>query len=137
EITINIAALPAHLAHGDLYPVPPGGCPAATPRTSPTPFTDIHPSDYFFDRVLDLYDAHAISGYDDGTFRPSNNATRAQVVKIVVLAFNVTLLQNPSQHFTDVPPTHPFFIYIETAYYYGLINGYGDNTFRPYNNITR
>jgi hypothetical protein len=38
-ITIDERALPAHLEHGDIYPVPPGGCPtstASTPTGTPT-----------------------------------------------------------------------------------------------------
>jgi hypothetical protein len=34
EITIDESALPAHLEHGDLYPVPQGGCPAGVTPTS-------------------------------------------------------------------------------------------------------
>jgi len=37
EITIDDDALPAHLAHGDIYPVPEGGCPG--PPTSSTTTT--------------------------------------------------------------------------------------------------
>jgi hypothetical protein len=41
EITIDDSALPAHLEHGDLYPVPQGGCPTggtpiATATSTPT-----------------------------------------------------------------------------------------------------
>lgn len=37
EITINRSALRAHLAHGDIYPVPVGGCPRTVPSPVPTP----------------------------------------------------------------------------------------------------
>jgi ribosomal protein S14 len=36
EITINRNALRSHLAHGDIYPVPPGGCPRAAGTPIPT-----------------------------------------------------------------------------------------------------
>ena len=35
--TISTSALPAHQQHGDIYPVPQGGCPQATPRATRTP----------------------------------------------------------------------------------------------------
>jgi hypothetical protein len=35
EITIDDNALPAHLAHGDIYPVPAAGCAATPPPTTP------------------------------------------------------------------------------------------------------
>ena len=48
-INININALPAHLAHGDIYPVPPGGCPTsvisgASVELSPTPTPSLSPT---------------------------------------------------------------------------------------------
>ena len=36
HITIDISALPAHMEHGDLYPVPPSGCPSGAPTSIPT-----------------------------------------------------------------------------------------------------
>jgi hypothetical protein len=36
-ISISTSALPAHQQHGDIYPVPQGGCPQATPRATRTP----------------------------------------------------------------------------------------------------
>jgi len=86
---------------------------------------------------MDLHDAGAISGYNDGTFRPYNLTTRGQFVKIVVLAFHMPLYEGDEQHFTDVPLDHPFYIYIETANLHGVVSGYADGTFRPYNNVTR
>jgi hypothetical protein len=137
EITISCRALPAHLRHGDLYPVPPGGCPAGTPNPRNNAFTDVSTLDYFYDTVLDLSTAEVISGYADGTFRPYNTTTRAQLVKMVVLAFQVPADPSGKQYFSDVPRSLPFFDVISAAYTHGLISGYGDGTFRPYDNITR
>jgi hypothetical protein len=39
--------------------------------------------------------------------------------------------------FTDVDQYNPFYIYIRCLYCRGIISGYADNTFRPYNNMTR
>ena len=114
-----------------------GECPAATPRPRGNNFRDINPNDYFYEHVLDLRDAGAIGGYDDGTFRPYNQATRAQLVKIVVLAFHIPLYTGNEQHFSDVPRDHPFYQYIETARRDNIISGYADGTFRPYANVTR
>src|SRR5205085_7652858 len=40
-------------------------------------------------------------------------------------------------HFSDIAGDHPYYPYIEAAYARGLIDGYADGTFRPYNNVTR
>jgi plastocyanin len=97
----------------------------------------VHPEDYFYEAVRYLFCAGAISGYGDGTFRPFNNATRGQLTKILVLAQGWPLDCAASGHFSDVPPSDPFFCYIETAYARNIISGYADGTFRPGNNITR
>jgi hypothetical protein len=117
--------------------VPPGGCPAGTPRPHENSFGDVSTSDYFYNTVLDLFDAGVISGYADHTFRPYNSTTRAQLVKVVVLAFQVPADPSGKQYFSDVPRSLPFFDVIGAAYSHGLISGYGDGTFRPYGNITR
>jgi nitrogen fixation protein len=78
-----------------------------------------------------------ISGYSDGTFRPYNLTTRGQLSKIVVLAEGWPLSNPPIPTFTDVPTTHTFYQYIETAYDRGIISGYSDGTFQPGNNVTR
>ncbi|HUS17686.1 MAG TPA: S-layer homology domain-containing protein, partial [Chloroflexia bacterium] len=39
--------------------------------------------------------------------------------------------------FTDVDQYNPFYVYIRCLYCRGIVSGYADNTFRPYNNVTR
>jgi len=133
SISISCSALNAHLNHGDTV----GPCPAATRTPRANPFRDISTGDYFYEHTLDLRYAEAIGGYNDGTFRPYNQATRAQLVKIVVLAFDIPLYNGSEQSFSDVPRDHPFYQYIMTAKRDNIITGYNDGTFRPYANVTR
>jgi hypothetical protein len=115
--------------------------PTSTHIITPTPcsinFSDVHPDDYFYEAVRYLYCAGVISGYPDNTFRPYNNTTRAQLCKIVVLAEGWPIDTSGGPHFSDVPPNHTFYGYIETSFNHGIISGYADGTFRPYNNATR
>jgi hypothetical protein len=113
--------------------------PTITPTVTPCPmnFSDVNPSDFFYVPVRYLYCAGVISGYADGTFRPFANATRGQMTKIIVLAFGIPIYTPPTPTFIDVPPTHTFYQYIETAAYEGIVSGYGDGTFRPFNDVTR
>src|SRR5262249_27791411 len=39
--------------------------------------------------------------------------------------------------FSDVPASHPFYAFIETAAAHNIVSGYGDGTFRPNTNVTR
>jgi hypothetical protein len=101
------------------------------------PFNDVPVESTFYNPVSGLVTTGAASGYGDGSFRPMNTTTRGQLAKLVVLAFNLPLATDDTQHFSDVPADHAFFAYVETAYSRGLISGYSDGTFRPFNNITR
>jgi hypothetical protein len=64
-----------------------------------------------------------VSGYPDGTFRPSNPVTRGQIAKIVSNA--VGLNDDPeAQIFEDVPPDSTFYAYIERLAVRGYMSGY-------------
>jgi hypothetical protein len=129
-------------------PAPPSPTATATPiPPSPTPctagqFSDVHPGDYFYTPVMYLASRGVIAGYADCTFRPSSPTTRAQMVKIVVLGFEIPITTPPAGAYTfaDVPPAHPFFTFIETAATHAIVSGYDcggpgepcDSLHRPY-----
>src|SRR5262249_36143105 len=113
------------------------GVPTATETPCPLPFTDVFPTDYYYVPVQYLYCHGVVSGYCDNTFRPFNNTTRGQMVKIVVLGFGVPLVTPGAQTFSDVPPSQPFYLFVETAAAHNIVSGYSDGTFRPQNNVTR
>jgi hypothetical protein len=110
-----------------------------SPHTNPIgSFSDVPYGTFYYDTVYNLALDGVLSGYGDTTFRPYNNATRAQVTKMIVLAEGWELYTPPVyQSFVDVPPDHPFYTYIETAFHHRVIAGYVDDTFRPYNDVTR
>src|SRR3954469_5696262 len=109
----------------------------ATPQCTPATFSDVHPTDYFYTAVQYLTCLGAISGYSDGTFRPYNDTTRGQLTKIVIIAEGIPINTTGGPHFSDVPTTNPFYVFVETAYNRGLVSGYSDGTFRWGNNVTR
>jgi len=100
-------------------------------------FTDVPTSNTFYSYIETAYNGGIISGYSDGTFRPNANITRGQFSKVVIIAFGFTLNTQGGPHFTDVPTSNPFYAFIETSRYLGLISGYSDGTFRPGLDITR
>lgn len=89
-----------------------------------TRFWDVPTSFWAYSYIDALATQGAIGGYSDGSFQPGNNATRAQLSKIVVLAFNLPLLNPATATFEDVPPGSTFYQYVETAYAHNLVNGY-------------
>ncbi|HMA37031.1 MAG TPA: S-layer homology domain-containing protein [Chloroflexia bacterium] len=126
-----------------------------SPTACPIHFTDVQPTDYFYTPVRYLACRGVISGYNNGdgtvSFRPYNNTTRSQMVKIVVLGFAkpISTPAGGTYTFADVPPTHPFFAVVETAAAANVVSGYTcggpgepcDSAnrpyFRPYANVTR
>jgi hypothetical protein len=102
-------------------------------------YTDVPTDSPFYSEIGFFASEGIVSGYSDGTFRPSGTATRGQVAKIVALAFGAdsSSIDVSQPHFTDVSTDNPFYAYIEAAAARGWISGYADGTFRPYSNVTR
>ncbi|OBZ09957.1 S-layer homology domain-containing protein [Bacillus sp. FJAT-26390] len=79
-----------------------------------------------------------IKGYEDGTFKPDNKITRAELAKIVVEATGsggaATLMQSVKSTFKDVKTNQWYTGYINVAATKGYIQGFNGN-FRPSDNI--
>jgi hypothetical protein len=99
-----------------------------TPAT-PT-FSDV-PASFWGYSYIETAVAHgAISGYPDGTFRPNNDVTRAQVAKIIYLARQWSTVEG-SMQFNDVQQSDWFYGYAQAAGVSEIMGGYSDSTFRP------
>ena len=99
-----------------------------TPTVTPCgiQFSDVtDPTAYYYQGVYYLACQGVLSGYSDGTFKPFNNTTRAQMTKIVTLAFNIPTATPPAGgSFADVDSSSVFYGLIETAAAHGLVSGY-------------
>jgi hypothetical protein len=131
-----------------------------TPTTQT--YEDVSPNHTFYEGIERLSALGVMGGYPCGQlvgepctppenrpyFRPQNNATRGQVSKIVAEAAD--LGGTPTgQTYTDVPPDHPFYLWIERLSALGAMGGYACGGpgepcdpqnrayFRPGNNVTR
>lgn len=103
----------------------------------PITFTDV-PSDFWAMGAIDsLANLQIFAGFPDGTFRPNDDITRAEFAKVAVLAAGLSLIEPATPSFNDVPKEHWAYKYIETAKAAGIVQGYGDGTYRPNNKITR
>lgn len=79
------------------------------------------------------------TGYGDGTFVPEGDITRAEFAAIVIRALGLEAQANGAKAatmFTDVASSHWASGYINLAVGRGIINGYGDGTFGPEDNVT-
>ena len=57
-----------------------------TPQPATTAFSDISETAWYYGYVDELYNSNVISGYTDGTFRPSGTVTIGEALKLVLLA---------------------------------------------------
>ncbi|WP_165280035.1 S-layer homology domain-containing protein [Paenibacillus protaetiae] len=75
-----------------------------------------------------------INGYTDGTFKPENSITRAELAKIIVVATgneaSAKLMQNVAPTFKDVKANEWYTGYINVAAAKGFIQGY-NGEYRP------
>ncbi|MEG0383931.1 MAG: S-layer homology domain-containing protein [Solibacillus sp.] len=103
------------------------------PIRTASPFNDVSPSHTNFEAIMRLQQAGIIDGMD-GMFNPKDTMTRAQMAKVLVLAFG--LEPNGSSTFKDVPATHWASGYIATIGNLGI--ALGDNgEFKPNEPMTR
>lgn len=125
-------------------------------------FTDVPQSHAFYQYIHCLSCRNVVSGYQCGGpgeacdpannpyYRPQNNVTRGQLSKIIANAADFDdPIPSGQQSFEDVPPTSPFWLWIERLSRKGAISGYqcggtGEPCgpanrpyFRPVNNATR
>lgn len=77
-----------------------------------------------------------ISGYDDNTFRPDGNITRAETAAMLYRVLTNTK-SGESISFSDIKESAWYYESVTAMSKAGIINGYTDGTFRPDNPITR
>lgn len=96
-------------------------------------FTDTEDK-WFTEAVGTMAGLGVFKGYEDGSFKPSREITRAEFVKMVVGCDTITSVH---ADFTDVADDNWAAPYIATATEKGWINGFADGTFKPDQKITR
>lgn len=77
-----------------------------------------------------------LNGYLDGTFRPDQYITRAEVAKVLALAYEMPL-DVPTHDFKDVAPGYWYYDYVQACADRGIIVGDPDGNFRPNDPISR
>ena len=98
-------------------------------------FSDVLPNDWYNNAVSTMVNMGIIQGYEDGTFRPNANITRAEFAAIAA-RFMASGYGVEDDLFTDIA-NHWARESINDAAMAGWINGYEDGTFRPDAAITR
>lgn len=87
------------------------------------------------DTIQKWMDAGKISGYSDGNYKPDNNITRAEFVKLVNGTIDFSKKANVA--YKDVTTADWFYDYVGIAQEIGYISGYSKDSFGPNDYITR
>lgn len=98
-------------------------------------FRDVLPGDWCYDAVRYVFQAGLMNGTSADAFTPDTPTTRGQIVAILY-----RLEGSPSvgaARFSDVVPGAYYTAAVAWATANGIVNGYGDGTFRPNELITR
>jgi len=105
-------------------------------ETNNNPFSDVNKGDWFNTAVSTMANAGVMNGYPDGTFRPDEPITRAELASVVA-CFVDWSCDGYGYRFYDVKDGHWASEKIAIAYYFGWVKGYSDGSFRPDARITR
>lgn len=105
-------------------------------------FSDVQPSDWFYTYVEQLASGGILDAKQK-TYRPGDNANRAEAAKMLVQAAGLTLDASAGPSFKDVAKDAWHYKYVETAVKNGVLGGYMDASgkktgkFGPGDNVTR
>jgi hypothetical protein len=79
-----------------------------------------------------------MDGYDDGTFMPNNNVTRADMAEFIINGlYGESFIYSSTPYFSDVPADHASFKYIQKMYEEGITTGCGGNNYCPDGSVNR
>ena len=101
-------------------------------------YGDLNDSHWAYESIMFLSGLNIVSGSPDGNFRPDDSITRAEFLKILMLAFKDDLSEDADEHsFDDVKKDDWYYEYINQAYSAGIVLGDGKGQIRPNEKITR
>ena len=119
----------------DSAAVPLSEAATATPKEA-IAFQDV-PDNYWAKPYIDALSSRGlISGFQDGTFRPDQPLTRAQIARIVSKTFDLTA-DKQSLEFSDVSSDYWARESIGEVVKGGFMTGFPDDTFAPNEPVTR
>ena len=100
------------------------------------PFLDVNESDWFYDAVVYAYQNELMDGVGGNRFAPNSATTRAQLVTILYRMEGQPAVSGDLP-FTDVEAGTWYTNAVGWAAQNGIVNGVGDDTFAPGNDLTR
>lgn len=101
-----------------------------------SPFVDVKSSDKIAGAATALEKLGIFEGNEQGKFNPNSPITRAQMAKVLTVAFNLKVTENRSLQFKDVRNNHWAHDYIATIAAKGITIGKGNGLYGPNDYVT-
>lgn len=92
-------------------------------------FSDVPASYKFYPEIKYLTDRNIITGYTDGTFRPSNSLKRVDAALLLVRSLGLDAKNPPDVQFADVPKTYRYYNEVAAVAGAKIMNGKSGNKF--------
>ncbi len=96
-------------------------------------YSDVAEDSAYYEAVETLNKLEIVTGYEDGTYKPEEGVTRAEMAALIarIQGYGDTAAGSANTAFVDVPASHWASGYVANAAGMGIINGYGDGNFGP------
>lgn len=104
-------------------------------KETPSGYKDVSSKHWAKNYIAAVSKAGLFNGNPDGTFEPDDMLTRAEMAKVISIAYGLKV--SNADHFKDVKKTHWAKSYISGLYENGITTGYPDKTFHPEEPTTR
>ena len=99
-------------------------------------YSDVPETHDRYEAINMLSSMDIITGFPDGTFKPDEAVTRAQMAALITRMFNLGSSPVTTEPFSDVTTTYWAASDIVSAKNRGIINGFPDGTFQPEAEVT-
>lgn len=102
-------------------------------------YTDVTAGTKVAEAVSILSNLDIFTGFEDGTFKPNDTVTRAQMAAIICRTLGYedqAAASTGTTNFYDVPASHWASGYINIAESLQIVNGYGNGAFGPEDQVT-
>lgn len=114
--------------------------PITKPTTKDLPFDDIE-GGWYEDVIVDLNNKGIVNGYNR-LYKPNNDITRADfaimIYNLLENIYGITLPEPSSEfNYNDTSIDTYYYKYVNSLSSLNILEGYGNGTFKPTNNITR
>lgn len=105
-------------------------------KNNANPFSDVITDSWYEDYVTTASSEGIVKGYSDGTFKPEQNVSRAEFLKLALESANIAL-PTKGENYKDIPAGAWFESYFLLAYRHKLLGTSGGGNVDPGKAITR